>query len=114
MQETTVRHWKKILEAIAARNRNRLGEREYIALAAALEVESDPRALRKLAIDTATALGRLDGRLLSPPSAGTSNLPHQEQSPETKLAAPAMTGDMRVHSTARAPHARTRRSPTLP
>lgn len=114
MQETAVRHWKKILEAIAARNRNRLGEREYIALVAALENGSDPRALRKLAIDTATALGRIDSRLLFQPGDASSNKAHQEQSSTTKPAAPATAVDTRIHSGAKAPHVRTRHFPPPP
>lgn len=64
MDESNILYWKRILKAIADRNRACLNDREYRNLVNALESKADVPSLRQIAIDTATALGRRYGRRL--------------------------------------------------
>jgi len=113
MHELEVRRWKIILEAMASRNRNGLTERQYITLVGALEGWNDPRALRKLAIDTATALGKVDGGRLPPLGPAPSNVVHNKGAPETKPEAPSTSVNTRNWSESGERYRQIRRSRAL-
>jgi hypothetical protein len=115
MQESTTQYWKRILETMAARNRNRLGETAYLKLLTVLENESDSSALRKLAIDSATALGRLDRRSLLPhPGDASLNRTYRENSIQPKLSMPENAADASTRDSSSRPSMRARHRPTMP
>lgn len=85
MPDLTAQYWKKILEAMATRNRIRLGKERYLTLMTAIENGSDLQTLRKLAIDTAIVLGGIDGRRPAPQFESKPVAPKQTLPPKPSI-----------------------------
>jgi hypothetical protein len=112
MSEPAPLHWKRLLKIMADRNRNQLGEHAYRALLDALESNTEVRALRRLAIDTAETLGRRDGNRAPPWFEDKAlNRAYLDQSPRPDSPPPAMTPDIRIPSQENASRILTRHRP---
>jgi hypothetical protein len=61
MSDQSSHYWKNLLSNIAARHRNQLSDREYRALIEAIDGAGTNNLLRKVALDTASAIGKNTG-----------------------------------------------------
>jgi hypothetical protein len=89
---------------MASRNRSALGENTYLALQAAIEHGNNLHALRKLATDTAEALGRrIEARLLLSAGDKVSPLLIQARSPASSPRDRMVNGGMEKNSATNRP-----------
>ncbi len=91
MSESATSYWTRILKAMVERNRANLSELAYRNVLTALENKVDARALREVAVETATSLGRREGPRSQPKLGDTAlDIAYREKSQRSAPPIPSM------------------------